>query len=353
MELVAENSTGIAFLTADKYHLHRHIALQLMILLITIGVFFDTPDTVNLSFNRFCGWVTYYLFMNMLAYTNVYLLFPKYMAKDKILQYVIAVLLFTSFSLILLVILQELFYDIAVSHQEPSPTAISLSIVSSFLAIILFMVGMSALLLFKPLMQSYFRENELKILASESELKFLKSQINPHFLFNTINNANILLDDEPSMASSILTKLDDLLTYQWNDSHKDQVYLRNDIQLLSDYLDLEKIRRDQFDFNIDTYGAFDFITIPPLLFIPFVENAVKHNLDSNGASYVKLVFKLENGLLIFTCQNSTPSFSKPSIHGGIGLQNVVRRLDMLYDDRYILEKEEKDQTYTVKLTLKL
>ncbi|MGV7105032.1 sensor histidine kinase [Flavobacterium sp. U410] len=353
MELTEEQNKGISFLTDHRYRLHRHMALQLLIFLISIGVFFDAPDTLNLSFNRFCGWAAYYLFMGMLVYGNVYVLFPYFMTNGRILQYTIALLLFTVVSMIIMVILQDLFYDIAVSRQHPGSVAIFLSITSSFSAILLFMLGMSALLLFKPLMQSHFREKELQKSTTESQLQFLKSQINPHFLFNTINNANILIEDEPKLATQILTKLDDLLMYQWQDSHREKVNLKDDIRLLSDYLDLEKIRRDEFDFSIETQGDLDTVEVAPLLFIPFVENAVKHNLDSNASSYVKLIFRQENDMLIFVCENSKPLFSKPKQTGGLGLNNIVRRLDLLYANRYRLEKNETEQIYTVKLTVKV
>ncbi len=353
MELAGKNGSGISFLTDSKYRLHRHVALQLMIFLISVGIFFDAPDTLNLSFNRFCGWATYYLFMSMLVYVNVYVLFPYFMSNSRILQYTLALLLFTVFAMVIMVILQDLFYDIAVSHQEPGSIAIFLSITSSFFAILLFMLGMSAFLLFKPLMQSHFREKELQKSTTESKLQFLKSQINPHFLFNTINNANILIDDEPKMAAQILTKLDELIRYQWKDSNRERVYLKDDIRLLADYLDLEKIRRDEFYFSIETLGDIDSAEVAPLLFIPFVENAVKHNNDSNDASYVNLVFKQDNDVLIFICENSKPLFSQPKKTGGLGLNNIVRRLDLLYENKYVLQKTETEQKYTVKLTLKI
>lgn len=353
MELSAENNKGVAFLLDSKYRIYRHLFLQVVILLITVSIFFDTPDTLNLSFNRFCGWIGYYLFMNMLMYVNVYVLFPRFLVKDKITQYIVAVVLFTLCSLFILMVLQSLFYDIGISHQEFSLIAVFLSLSSSFLAIMLFIGGVSTLLLFKPIIQSNIREQELKIATTESELKYLKSQINPHFLFNTINNANILLDDEPEMTSSMLTKLDDLLRYQFDDSQKENVYLKDDIRFLTDYLDLEKIRRDQFEYAIKIKGSIDNVFIPPLLFIPFVENAVKHNSDNSRESYVNLLFTIENDVLVFICENSKSLNPTQQKVGGIGLTNIIRRLNLLYDNSYFLERNVTEQKYTVNLTLKL
>ncbi len=140
MEIAVENKE-IAFLIADRYSIQRHLCMQLFMLLISIGIFFDAPDKLNLSFDRTCGWVAYYVFMNMLVYVNVYLLFPFFLAKDKLIHYLIAAVLFSVLALLIVIILQHMFYDIAVSRNDPSPTAIFLSLASSLLAIILFIVG--------------------------------------------------------------------------------------------------------------------------------------------------------------------------------------------------------------------
>lgn len=350
MELTLQNKE-IPFLTSDRYNLHRNLCMQVIILLITIGIFFDAPDRLNLSVNRLCGWFTYYLFMNMLVYVNVYILFPYFLEKDKIIKYVIALASFAIFALLILVILQSMFYDIAVSQNKPSFISIFLSLTSSLLAIILFIAGMSSLLLFKPLMRNTIKEQELLKATTESELKFLKSQINPHFLFNTINNANILVDEDPEMASHILSKLDHLLRYQFADSVKDSVLLSEDIRLIRDYLELEKVRRDQFEFIIETSGNVDDVRIAPLLFIPFVENAVKHNINSTGISYVNIFLRIEDKSLVFICKNSKSTVPSKTSIGGIGLNNIVRRLQLLYENRYTLEKNETEQNYKIKLTL--
>ncbi len=352
MEIAVENKE-IAFLIADRYSIQRHLCMQLFMLLISIGIFFDAPDKLNLSFDRTCGWLAYYVFMNMLVYVNVYLLFPFFLAKDKLIHYLIAAVLFSVLALLIVIILQHMFYDIAVSRNDPSPTAIFLSLASSLLAIILFIVGTSSLLLFKPLIKSKIKQQELQKATTESELKFLKSQINPHFLFNTINNANILVDEDPNMAAHILTKLDDLLQYQFTNNSRDKVSLSDDVCLLTDYLELEKVRRDQFEFDIKIWGDSNKVIVAPLLFIPFVENAVKHNLNSNGISYVNISFQLEKESLIFICKNSKSINQRQKERGGIGLSNIVRRLQLLYENRHDLEIEETEQNYIVKLTLLL
>ncbi|NDV66315.1 sensor histidine kinase [Bacteroides sp. 224] len=341
-----------SFLFDDKYSLYRHLALQAVILLITLSIFFDAPDKLNLTINRFYGWISYYLFMNMLVYFNVYVLFPRFLAKNKIALYILSVIAFTLFSLFFMMILQDLFYDIGVTHQEePSVMAIFLSITSSMLSIFLFLGGVSAFLLFKRWMTSNYRMNNLRLATSQSELNFLKSQINPHFLFNMINNANILVDEDPEMASSILVKLDDLLRYQLDGSTKDKVYLEADINFLTNFLELEKTRRDQFEYKINVCGDIRNVEVAPLLFIPFVENAVKHNSDNLQKSYIYISFESQADTLIFTCENSIPTHIVKKKDGGLGLANIKRRLDLLFDNKYTLEQIKTDTQYTVKLQL--
>jgi len=346
-----ENKNGISsFLIDDTYHLHRHLLLQVVILAISASIFFDAPDKLNLSLNRFYGWISYFLFLNMLVYVNVYFLFPRFLAKNKVFAYAISVVLFTIFALFIMVILQELFYDIAVTQQQPTPIAVFLSIASSMCAIFLFLGGISTLLLFRQWIVSNRNINNLQIATFRSELDFLKSQINPHFLFNMINNANILVDEDPKMASRILDKLDDMLQYQFNDSTQDKVLVKADIAFLSDFLELEKVRRDHFEYTVGIAGNIEDVEVPPLLFIPFVENAVKHNLDTNR-SYVHLQFRMDNDRLFFECENSKPLKPVKRDAGGLGLANIKRRLDLLFENNYVLDITETETTYTVNLVL--
>lgn len=353
MKWLRENRECISsFLINNKYRIHRHLALQVVILAISFGVFFDAPDSLNLSLNRFYGWIGYLLWLNMLTYINAYVLFPQFLAKNRMLTYVVYVILLTVFALLILVILQEFFYDIAVTHQQPSGMAVFLSIASSVCTIFFFLGGASTLMLFKRWIISNRNINSLQLATFQSELNFLKSQINPHFLFNMINNARIMTDEDPKMASQILEKLDDMLRYQFNDSTQDKVLLTADIEFISDFLDLEKVRRDHFQYTITTEGDMEGVSVPPLLFIPFVENAVKHNRDANN-SYVHIRFQLENNRLFFECRNLKPLRPIKQDVGGLGLTNIKRRLDLLFENNYVLDIAETETTYTVNLELTL
>lgn len=347
------NRTGVSpFLIDDAHRLHRHLVLQVVILAISVGIFFDAPDQLNTSLNRFYGWISYHLFMNMLVYFNAYVLFPRFLAKNKLVAYSVSVVLFTVFALVVMVILQELFYDIAVTRQQPSGMAVFLSIASSMLVVLLFLGGISTLLLFKQWMISNHKAEDLRLATYRSELSFLKSQINPHFLFNMINNANIMVDEAPRVASRILIKLDDLLHYQFNKSIRSKVSLKADIAFLSDFLDLEKVRRDHFEYSITVEEDMGDAEVPPLLFIPFVENAVKHNHNSN-LSYVHIKFRKKDNRLFFECENSKSLNPVKQEASGLGLANIKRRLNLLFENNHTLDTAETEHTYTAILQLNL
>lgn len=339
------------FLLKPEFKGYRILLFQCVVLLISISVFFDTPDKLNVSASRFWGWIGYFLVLNLLILINAYILAPRYLIQNRLFMYTGSALLLMLLSILILIILQTYFYDAGETLQHLDPIALFLNVTSSILSVGLLIIGTSAFLLFKHWVGYSRRIDELESLNLRSELKYLKNQINPHFLFNMLNNANIMVNENPVIASHILAKLDDLLRYQINDSAREKVYLNADILFLTDFLDLEKTRRDHFDYTVSKEGDIDCIEIPPLLFIPFIENAVKHSSDNENMSYIHIHFKAENNLLLFTCKNSKPPKMTDTEKGGLGLTNIKRRLDLLYGNHYALELKETETTYTANLKI--
>jgi sensor histidine kinase YesM len=198
------------------------------------------------------------------------------------------------------------------------------------------------------------RISQLENVTMQSELEQLKKQINPHFLFNMLNNAMVLVKTNSREASQILIKLKDLLNYQLTDSAGDETLLTNEIQFLNDFLNLEKIRRDHFDFSVTVEGDTNGVRVPPLLFIPFVENAVKHNPESDDyLPYIRVFFRLNDGKLYFTCVNSKPAVTPENNEqeGGLGLVNVRRRLSLLYPGKHFLNITTETDKFQVDLQI--
>jgi Histidine kinase len=194
--------------------------------------------------------------------------------------------------------------------------------------------------------------NELHETNLKTELEQLKSQVNPHFLFNTLNNLLVLTKTDPEKASQVLLGLSDLLRYQLYDSAREKISLSKDIAFLQNYLSLEKIRKNDFAFTIHTEGNIETQNMPPFLFIPFVENAVKHGASTVGHSYLTLHFSVKDKRLHFQSVNSKPPV-KLQTTGGIGLGNIKRRLELLYPGNHTLQITDKPDQFIVTLILPL
>lgn len=341
-----------AFLLSPRYRIYRHLLLQLVVVLITINVLWYEPlQTVSFG-RRLGGCLAYFASMNMVIYINLYVLVPYFLLKNRWGSYVLMAVITNIAVITFLSVTQGLLFEVILPGKDPNGFATFINAFSGILTIGFVMAGSAAISLFMHWLRYNLRIDELESTTLQSELKFLKNQINPHFLFNMLNNANILVKDAPDEASQILGKLDDLLRYQLNDSTRREVFLSADIQFLTSFLELEKVRRDHFEYTIFQEGNMENICIPPLLFIPFVENAVKHNSDSDHLSYVHLYFSVHDKQLMFRCENSKPRIPVKR-EGGIGLANVRRRLDLLYESKYTLQIEDKETTYSVNLHLNL
>jgi hypothetical protein len=339
------------FLLSPRFKFVRHFLLLLTLACITISIFANQSGELVLTWERFYGWVFYFLLTSVIIYFNLYVLAPRFLIKGRLLKYLVSMLLLTSFSLVCIAILQISVQEVSANYEDGNPYII-LNMITSIISFGLLIFGTSALLLFKYWIGYSQRIDELASSTLQSELKFLKKQINPHFLFNMLNNANVLIKKNPEEASRVLFKLEDMLRYQINDSAKEQVLLSSEIHFLNDFLNLEKVRRDKFEYVISKEGDISEVWLPPLLFIPFVENAVKHNVDSENSSYVYLCFKVWDKQLEFQCINSKPKIAlRKNEVGGLGLKNIKRRLELLFPERYTLEIEESEISYTVYLHL--
>lgn len=352
----SDKNTVPDFLLNPHFRIHRHVLLQLLLIAMTINISLDGEAHFSSNLSAFLSWAGYYILVSSVIYFNLYVLAPRYLEKGKYQKYVASIGGLILFLLSGVTLLQALFYNFKGIKDLGRASLVLLNLTSSTLSMGLMIAGTSTLLLIRHRIGHNRRIAELESNTLQSELKHLKRQINPHFLFNMLNNANVLIKKDPEEASRLLFKLEDLLRYQINDSSKEKVPLSSDIRFLNDFLNLEKIRRDKFKYVISKEGDIGLVNLPPLLFIPFVENAVKHNPDSEHESYVYLSFKVWKNELTFQCTNSKPA--RPSNEnkeriGGLGLKNIQRRLNLLYPDRHTLTVEENEMSYKVILHLTL
>ena len=199
------------------------------------------------------------------------------------------------------------------------------------------------------------REKEASELKSEnlnSELKFLRSQINPHFLFNALNNIYSMSVMKSEKTPDNILKLSDMLRYIIYDCNADQVPLEKEINYINNYIDLQKLKDDQItNIEVDFNRADPRSMISPMIFIPFIENSFKHSrIEDLNQGWIKIKIENTNNHLLFTISNSMPreSYTKDKV-GGVGLENVKRRLELLYPDSHRLQIDSSDEEFQVEL----
>lgn len=197
---------------------------------------------------------------------------------------------------------------------------------------------------------------ELKSEKLDTELKFLKSQINPHFLFNALHNVYALSVIKSDATPEMILKLSDMLRYLLYDCSTDQVPLSREISYINNYISLlklkdSKIRNIETDFDTADAG----LMIEPMLFIPFIENSFKHSkIEDLEKGWIRMRISVKAGDVVFEVQNSIPEtdFTKDEV-GGIGMDNVRRRLNLLYPNTHTLEISREPAVFSVKLSLQL
>ena len=206
----------------------------------------------------------------------------------------------------------------------------------------------------------YFRHLEEKQRDRERErerirqqLAYLQYQVNPHFLMNTLNNIHALVDIDPEKAQNAIVELSRLLRYTLYEGDHQSVPLAREVDFLGHYIALMRIRYPEpMDIRFDAPSPLPSVTVPPLLYATFVENAFKHGVSYQRPSFVHVSFGIEDHRLLFSCVNSRhPVAADAAKEGGLGLRNVRQRLDLLFPDNYTLDITESPSTYSVSLTI--
>jgi two-component system, LytTR family, sensor kinase len=197
---------------------------------------------------------------------------------------------------------------------------------------------------------------ELQSQKLSAELSFLKMQVNPHFLFNALNNIySLSVIENTNKTSNSILKLSDLMRYMLYEKEDEQhkVSLEKEIKHINNYIDLEKLRHaNEMCINFSIEGDLNGKKIAPLLLFPLIENAFKHGLVSNPKTPVTIQIEIVGNHMHFRLENFKNTYQKDS-SGGIGVQNVKKRLDLIYGDSYTLSTTDTKDMYIVDLNLPL
>jgi LytS/YehU family sensor histidine kinase len=197
----------------------------------------------------------------------------------------------------------------------------------------------------------------MKYQQVESELKYLKGQINPHFLFNTLNNIYALCYLKDDKAAPSVLKLSEMMRYMLHESNTNRIELDREVQFIRNYLELQQLKKEELmHISFEVKGVKGRHMIVPLLLIAFFENCFKHgDIESNPEGWLVAELKVnEDDELELMVSNSKKQCLKESENDKhVGLENVKKRLSLLYSNNYKLEISEDDDKYQVKLKLKL
>lgn len=205
----------------------------------------------------------------------------------------------------------------------------------------------------------YLKNEENQQLEKEklqAELQSLRNQLHPHFLFNTLNSLYSLTLQNSSKAPQMIVRLSELLRYVLTESRKTSVELARELGLINNYVELEKIRfGERLNVTIHVEGSIEDVQVTPLLLLPFLENSFKHGIRSRvDDAWISIYITVTEGELLFKMVNSKSkgeTLMLPST--GIGLQNIRRRLQLLYPRQHELRVTEGGDTYVVTLRIQI
>jgi len=293
------------------------------------------------------------------CYTTVFYLIPKFVLTKKYLQFVLALFMVLVVVYFGIVGLNYLF----VTHEiwpEANGIRNPLSIYH-FAAVaigeIYVIAFVSAIKISIDWINEKRKNDRLSKMQLHTELNFLKSQIQPHFYFNTLNSLYALTLEKSDAAPNLVLKLSDIMQYVLYDVRTTNIKLFDEIKYIQNYIDLERIRfgeRVKADSFIS--GDIEEVTVPPLLFLPFIENCFKHGARHQRDIDISIFFKNENNhTLYFSVVNTYVESEAETfdLRGGIGISNVRRRLDLLFQDRYSLDIFKKKSKFKVRLRIPL
>ncbi|MDO5980977.1 sensor histidine kinase [Flavivirga spongiicola] len=314
---------------------------------------FDSLDfSYVLSFSLFLMPITI-----ATTYVFIYKLIPSYLIKKRYFLFGLYSLYTVIISSYLIII--SVFYGlIYLSHFQYADMApISRNLLFVAIAVYLVVIVVSGFKLLKLNLKHIEQTNKLenKILETqlklkEQQLNYLKMQIHPHFLFNTLNTmygfALKKADDTPEM----ILKLSNLLDYLLYKVDKPFVLLTDDIDHIKDYIELEKMRfNETLNIHFSTQNISENIKIAPMLLLPFIENSFKHGTIKNGLLSIKINITYRNKSIYFNIENT--STQSETYKNGIGLENMQKRLDLLYKNNYTLNITKDSHFFKVNLIL--
>lgn len=345
-----------------------HVAAWVCFFTLPYLVFFPRmmDSQFSMSDHMFASIVCNNVFLVAFYYLNTQFLIPKLLMQEKWFLYITAVIS----SLVLFLIIPKYVAGIIAppeirNFQRPNlPNAggrpwqgRKRPLVEPFNMAIFFMVFTvgTCVAVIQRWLKTEEHRKETESEKLNTELSFLKSQINPHFFFNTLNNIYSLAIVKSEKTAPAVMKLSSIMRYILTETNNNLVSLQNEVDFTKNYIELQQVRlTEKTTIHFDVVGEVDNKNIAPLLFIPFVENAFKYGISTKSTSEINIHIESLDHKIIFTSSNHiVQSENNMMENTGIGINNVKRRLELMYFNKHILTNTIKDNIYQVHLEISI
>lgn len=300
--------------------------------------------------NRYSDSIIILLLVSIpIFYLSLYIITPKFLFKRTPINYLRYIGLFTLYVLAVYLLFVQVIMRFTLYGFFGTPYEIKI------LVPIILMFGFGGTL-YAYVEKS--RKDKLDRLSLEKqnyelELNILKSTISPHFLFNTLNNIDVLITKDSEKASIYLKKLSDILRFMLYETKGELIPMSLELEYIEKYIELQKIRTSNVDFvNYTINGKADGLNIPPMIFIPFIENAFKHASNKKTIDAIKIQFEFSNDSIKFYCENfKNKSGAIIQKQSGLGINLIEQRLELLYKDRHTLTIKNTEDKYFISLII--
>ncbi len=299
------------------------------------------------------------------AYINNFWLIPKLNLNRNIRKYLAAVIILFGVSVIVLGQYLKYLYDhfntselvdftpLAASASAPETVKKYQYYFDVFPGIGIVMLMMATGYSIQTFLLKIKKEEQAETQQKIAELSLLKSQISPHYLFNVLNSLYALSLKKSEETPDVILKISDILRYSLYETQEKEIAISHEIHILNMYMDIEKLRMSENASISFRHSVKEPVKIAPMLLLPLIENAFKHGIDSTvEASYIKAVLTCSHNSLIFVCENNFKELQKKET-GGIGIENIRKRLELLYPANHRLEIKKHKDIFNVTLEIKL
>lgn len=283
-------------------------------------------------------------------YSHYYYLFPRYLPRRKFLLSVLFSFLLSAAAMMVgflfIMLTNKVAYNcIYTGFPYAVAFTFGLSTIIGIVALVLkgFLTWFEELKIKEELMEKNFR----------MELALVKSQLDPHFLFNTINNIDVLISKDPEEASQYLNKLSDIMRFMLYETKEEEVPLSRELEYIEKFIELQKIRTANDSYiNYKINGSPQNKKVVPMVFIPFIENAFKHSTNKKIDKAIAIDIDIDEHAIVFNCRNKFEPFKNASNgYNGLGNELIKKRLNLLYPEQHTLEIDQDDKQYQVKLII--